>query len=166
MTEYLGKRFPKKWSAEERFRASYEVSECGCWNWLGRKYGIGYGNIKVSGKHLRAHRYSWMLANKQQIPAGMCVCHHCDDPSCVNPHHLFLGTIAENNFDKLQKGRQARGETLSHPRARGERNGNSRLTKAQVEKIQRDSRPQRRIADDFGVSQTTIWNIKKGKVWK
>jgi hypothetical protein len=167
MTQYLGKRFPKKWAAEERFCCSYEKDEqTGCWNWLGRKYGHGYGRFKANGITYMAHRYAWMMSNHSSIPRGFCICHGCDNPACVNPQHLFLGTVADNNADKQRKGRQAKGEQLAHPRARGERNGNSRLTQEQVERIKSDGRSQRKIAADYGVTQSAIWMIKNGKAWK
>ena len=77
----------------------------GCWVWIGAKTN-GYGVICIGGTKTRqAHRVSWELENGP-IPDGMCVCHHCDNPSCVRPDHLFLGTRADNNRDRDAKGRQ------------------------------------------------------------
>ena len=166
MPEYLGKKFPKKWTAEQRFFASWKVGKGGCWNWLGNLSPFGYGRIKVEQKTIRAHRYSWMLKNKKPIPNGMSVCHLCDNPRCVNPDHLFIGNASDNSADCVKKGRQARGEKLAHPRPKGENNGNSRLTAVQVERIRLDARPQRTIAKDFGVSQPLISKIKRGEMWK
>jgi hypothetical protein len=165
MTEYLGKRFPKKMLPSVRFTLSWEHDESGCWNWLGRLWN-GYGRINVEGKTLRAHRYSWMLRNGREVPAGMVVCHSCDNPKCVNPDHLFLGTPAENVMDCVSKGRHARGDKLAHPRAKGEKNGNSRLTKEQASAIRFDGRPQRVIAAQYGVCRETVGKIKRGELWK
>jgi hypothetical protein len=84
----------------------------------------------------------------------------------VNPNHLFLGSTADNVADCVSKGRQARGDKLAHPRANGEKNGNSRLTAEQVNAIRSDERPQRTIASQFGVSQALISKIKRGEMWK
>lgn len=165
MTQYLGKRFPKNLLPSIRFTMSWEPDVAGCWNWQGKLSPGGYGRIGVDGKTLRAHRYSWMLTNGD-IPEGMVVCHSCDNPRCVNPTHLFLGSIADNVADCVGKGRNARGEKLAHPRARGEHNGNSRLTAQQVNAIISDERSQRVIARQFGVSQAAISKIKRGEMWK
>ena len=88
-----------------RFANSYEIKEDGCWNWeRSIRSKLPYGSIRLNGKHLVAHRYSWELSNGK-IPYGIYVLHKCDNPSCVNPDHLFLGTQGDNNRDCIEKNR-------------------------------------------------------------
>jgi hypothetical protein len=76
-----------------------------CWIWTGFTNPTGYGSLSINGKVIRAHRISWMLANGKQLIPGECVCHSCDNPSCVNPMHLWVGDHKTNMADCLAKGR-------------------------------------------------------------
>jgi hypothetical protein len=97
----------------ERFWPKVVKSD-GCWLWVGAKFERGYGCIVAGGpringrpaerRHLYAHRVSYELS-VGPIPDGLYVCHHCDNPPCVNPSHLFLGTATDNNRDREAKGR-------------------------------------------------------------
>jgi hypothetical protein len=91
----------------KKFKSNYVVdAKTGCWMWIGGVESHGYGRMSFNGKRYKAHQLSWIL-NRGEIPKGMCVCHHCDTPGCVNPDHLFLGTMADNMRDKVAKGRQS-----------------------------------------------------------
>jgi hypothetical protein len=79
----------------------------GCWLWTAGKHEKGYGTFWVSKKCWKAHRYAWHLKHGK-IPSGLCVLHKCDNPPCVNPDHLFLGTVLENNIDMFKKGRNSK----------------------------------------------------------
>lgn len=146
---------------KERFESRYiPVPETGCWLWtagaLVRDGKDTYGLIAVNRVNRGAHRVSWEL-NRGPIPPGMCVCHKCDTPACVNPGHLFLGTHQDNIADKMAKGRDRV--------AFGEAQGHSKLTVAQVEAIRLDDRPQSAIAAEYGLGQQTVSKIKRGESW-
>lgn len=132
----------------------------GCWNWLGPKSYQGYGWCKV-GKERMAHRGAWILTYGE-IPKGKWVLHHCDNPSCVNPEHLFLGNALDNMLDKARKNRcnSVRGE--SHPA--------SVLKTRDVFKIRKlfhsGQMTRRKISERFRVSYAHISSIISGKYWK
>ena len=158
---FLGPRGAQvKKPAEQRFWKKVDKrGSGGCWDWTGGKV-RGYGEIWINGKMVRAHRFSWEIHNGP-IPEGTCVCHHCDNRSCVNPAHLFLGTYADNVHDMLAKGRGYR--------ACGKANGNSKLTEQDIHKIRiliKDKRLSlKKIGFMFGVSGTAISWVKLGKSW-
>jgi hypothetical protein len=140
----------------ERFRAKYRKAESGCWIWIAAKDKDGYGGIQVRGEKERAHRVAWNLY-RGEIPDGLVVCHRCDNPSCVNPAHLFLGTISDNNADKVAKGR--------HPRC--ETHGMAKLSTEEVEAIRAAKGVlQKDLAREYGVSKSLIGAIRQGIAWR
>jgi predicted XRE-type DNA-binding protein len=148
-----------------------------CWDWVAGKNQKGYGEFKIDGSMYRANRVSWIICNSNEIPDGMIICHKCDNPSCVNPNHLFLGTHSENMVDMTKKDSAAKGMyngANTHPENRpspaGEINGRSKLKETDVEKIlimyHEDNKSQFEISENFGVSESTISLIVNGKTWK
>ncbi len=154
----------KRTPLQTRFWAKVERSAADeCWMWAGATEVSGYGFLhrggKARGDWVKAHRLSWEIHNGK-IPKGMCVCHHCDTPACVNPSHLFLGTRADNNRDRTIKGR-----TADH---HGANNPNAKLTPTdvkQIRKLREQGLTQQAIADQFGVKQAYVSNILLRKAW-
>ena len=131
-------------------------SDMECWLWTAAKSSFGYGVFAMDGSHdLRgAHRVSWFL-HHGEWPAD-CLLHACDNPACVNPHHLREGSRAENMADKVIKGRQPRGTAT----------GRSKLVEADVIAIRRSPLSQAELGRRYGVHRVTVFDILKGKTWK
>jgi hypothetical protein len=137
------------------------VTDAGCWEWTGARSRRGYGSIGlgIGARVIRAHRAAWLLAHIV-IPDGMQVLHSCDNPPCVNPSHLFLGTHQDNMDDKVRKGRQSRGAYHGHATV---------LTAADVPRIRGEraaGRTLRAIARDLGVAHNTVRNVLTDESWK
>lgn len=142
----------------ERFWAKVEKTP-GCWEWRGyrnrrTRTQLDYGRFKFNGKLALAHRVAYTLTHGP-IPPRRVVCHTCDNPGCVRPDHLFLGTMAENNRDKARKGRA--------------RTGRARLTPAKVRTIRQryatEDVSASELAREFGVSKGTITHLLRGRSW-
>ncbi len=154
---------PTRRPPSERFwdkvvRASDEE----CWPWTGFCEAQGYGIIAIGrATRVKAHRVSWEI-HFGEIPEGMCVCHHCDNPPCVNPAHLYVGTRADNNRDR---GLRKRGK---EHRQYGASNDNAKLTEDDVRAIiacLQTGKSQIAVAEMFGVSQPQISKIARGEAW-
>lgn len=131
-----------------------------CWEWSAGKDRQGYGMFYANGKTYKAHRVSYFLSNGE-FDLSLCVCHKCDNPSCVNPEHLFLGTVLENNVDRHKKGRSKNKPTpgMSHNMAK--------LTDEAVLDIRSSVGVlQKELAQKYRVSVATISRIQAGKGWK
>lgn len=145
---------------QERFKLQHRIAESGCWEWTGGKDQDGYGLFRgeIEGQMMqRAHRWSWAFHNKSRIPTWGNICHKCDNPSCVNPEHLWLGTVMDNQTDKHRKGRarMLKGEELPW----------AKLDEEKVRAILADPRPSSRIAEEYGISNGTVSDIKRRKSW-
>lgn len=133
---------------DERFRRFVEKQENGCWLWVGAKNESGYGNFVINHQMFKAHRFSWELYIGPVLDD--CVLHRCDVPACVNPEHLFLGSLQDNSRDMVMKGRNPR----------------IKLTKDQVLAIRGDLRSAHVVAAEYGVHEKTVYHIRQRRTWK
>lgn len=151
-----------------------------CWLWTGSRLPKGYGLFSVGSQRLYAHRFSFEL-HQQSSAAGLCVCHHCDNPQCVNPSHLFLGTQKDNTVDCARKGRTGYSggmprrinpaTRLASPHAKtpGEKNVFCKLTADSVRIIRTEFANGVRqpiLAKRFGVTANAISMICTRTTWK
>jgi hypothetical protein len=151
-------RKPK--SLKERLFAKCEPDpKSGCWNWRGATQHSGHGHIFAEPpgrRSVMAHRASWEIIHGP-IPEGLCILHKCDNPRCINPDHLCLGTKADNSQDMVSKRRQKRGSELPH----------SKLTVEDVRLIRASRDSESSLALRYGVAQSTIHEARTGlRYWK
>lgn len=162
----------------ERIRRRLSVADDGCWNWTSPNslVGRGRGYVSIKGKPMLHHRAVWTLL-RGPIPTGAFLCHHCDNPRCANPEHLYVGDDKSNVRDMWERGRHWTQQQPDRARelgreygklndwARGERNPKAKLTPAQVDEIRRSKGSSYSVAPHYGVNPTTIQRIRKGEAW-
>lgn len=131
-----------------------------CWPWKPRHTLYGRVRIPGTGRNLSTHRVAWELTHGTPIPAGLWVLHHCDNPSCCNPDHLYVGTHADNVADKVRRGRGWKPIGELHPSAK--------LTAQQVREIRAriNTETRKSLAEEFGVSGALISHIVARRLWK
>jgi hypothetical protein len=144
---------------KKRLLKNMKIDKDGCWMWQKGKDKNGYGICGYKKKTVKAHRLIYFLVNGE-IPNKKFVCHKCDNPSCINPDHLFIASPAENSKDMTNKKRQANGN----------QNWSSKLSIEDVLEIKRMRKEEKlsylKISKRFKVSPHTIYAIIKKKIWK
>jgi hypothetical protein len=144
-------------------RTNYCSAECqfwkhvsktdSCWNWTGSTHHFGYGEFRRNCQLIRSHRFSYEL-HKGEIAVGLGINHHCDNPKCVNPDHLYAGTQLDNTNDAVKR----------------DRVGSRKLTKEQVleikKQLQSGTTNAYKISKELKMSYCTIWSIQNHKTWK
>lgn len=144
---------------EQRFNEKWiPVPESGCWLWIGATYNSGYGQIKTPKKSFRAHRVALMLSGVN-LQDDQLALHKCDNKLCVNPDHLYAGTHQENMDDANERKR----------RVCGEKHHSSKLTADDVSAIRKrlaNGETQIAIAKEYGIHQSTVYEIKSEKIWR
>lgn len=149
-----------KMTASERFWSKVDKSG-DCWIWRAGKHRDGYGLTHVSRKTILAHRLVWQMTNGE-IEKGLCVLHKCDNPPCVNPDHLFLGTHTDNMRDAVNKGR------CKVPGLSGGKHPFAKLSETDILHIRDLSKIMThvKIASLYGVARQTIGDIISGRNWR
>jgi len=143
---------------DDAFMARSSMRDSGCIEWTGSCDRKGYGQLRIGGRLVKAHRFA-VSRLIGPIPSGMVVMHTCDNPKCVNVGHLRVGTQTENVHDMDAKGRRINNQ------ARGMASYNAKLTDDDVRSIRSDNRRQIDIAASYGINQTVVSKIKLNQAW-
>ncbi len=141
----------------------YVSKSDGCCEWPAYRLWTGYGRFKSGGLQHRAHRFAWVLTHGEP-PPGMLVCHRCDNPACVRPDHLFLGTHADNARDMVSKGRAPKGSGRVGSQCVTSKLTEAIVLQARVEHAQGITYQE--LAEKYGVARDTIRDAVRGFTWK
>lgn len=124
----------------------------GCHEWNGSLWATGYGRFHFKNKSCKSHRLAWIFSGNE-LKEDDCLLHKCDNRKCVNPDHLFVGTRADNNYDKTKKGRQAKGEKLG------------KLRECDILEIRRSCEDSKVLAEKYKVSWGHINKVRGERAW-
>jgi len=141
----------------QRFDDKWIEHKNGCHIWVASTWKDGYGSFRCEGRPQGAHRVAYKM-HKGEIPEGMHVCHTCDEPACVNPEHLWVGTDADNAADRDEKGRLGD--------RRGINNGNARITEEMAREIYHMPGRFKDIACIYRISDVQVSRIKTKESWR
>lgn len=155
-SNFVGNNQYLKKTKKELFEEKYVIDETTkCWNWIARKTRAGYGQFNFNGATYQAPRVAWILY-VGEIPEGLWILHRCDNPARVNPDHLFLGTQDDNMKDMAKKGRGTRGEKAY----------TCKLNVDIVKEIRNSKESTRYLSNQYGITMTTVYQIKHRESWK
>ena len=154
-------------SLKERFDMKWDADENGCWNWrfrMARCKEPRAGTFSLNGHVMIAYRASYII-HVGPIPEGVLICHSCDNGLCVNPEHLWIGTVGDNNRDAIAKGRRL--NTLQ----KGESHTFSKLTQEKVRYFRAEMKDAKwgtlsRLSRELDVDKSTLQDVLRGRTWK
>lgn len=154
---------PESPTLRARLKARITVTESGCWEWTGSRSVHGYGWVRNGDKTVKAHRASF-AAFVRPLIAGETVCHRCDNPPCINPDHLFAGTMLDNTRDMIAKGRRREDRAY----IKGESHHQAKLTETDVRRLRQmraEGATYAQLMAEFGLAKSTVGDICTGRHW-